>query len=327
MAFLTFLTLAFLHLSVEPVNYWVLHGLTVAFLAMTVGRLACIAQFIGTGDDPREEKERGLLPERLRASRAQRCFTAADLSITESARGCIAAYFLSLTAINPGAQLSQDGILWIIGMVFALALASIFLAAVLLRMAMLSVQVFGKVGFYDPNEKVVELANLDEGQRRALRRLSFYRRLGTHAGLVLIPCLLLFPAAADLGLHEVQEIGFQYVLPGTISLFCLCIFLRFMTIALCFSRVSLQHIFVFNLLIGLGVALTITLDDFMKLPPLIFSLALFVHALLFVAIQDPEGEHYVPEFLKARLRDQKREARLRARLQRQAAAGGAKPGS
>jgi hypothetical protein len=179
-----------------------------------------------------------------------------------------------------------------------------------LRIFLIGLASMGFCGIYDQNERIK--APLKEYENRmAMGAMTFLRRSATHLALMAIP-LFGFEFTSNMlsvtgwpGLNIIAL--WPYGLLVLLALYALTVVLRLLLISFFFARISLRQMLGFNLLAGLFGTLFVTLPELWKLLPGILLFWLVLHAVIYVARQNPEGDRYLPKFFLAAIRRDKKQ--------------------
>jgi len=156
---------------------------------------------------------------------------------------------------------------------------------------------------------------------RAFRALSLFRKMRRYcvdAALIALFCifLLLMLAPSDAsrrtagpGWYGVVVLAIasatEVLLNVTVSLAVLFTLLRFVLIVLFFFRYSLGQMMVAVLSVSTCMTLIVALPGDYKALPLLFLVVLVVWGVVYIQVQDPEGESFTPAFLSRILRARK----------------------
>jgi hypothetical protein len=316
-----------MRVNLAPFDFISLSLCTCVFVLASLMRLICIARFALLGQEMRSKDEIVFLPQGVTLNLTQRLYMGAGMALWDSGWSIPASLLLMILSHGP---MSGMGFLAAsTGLGMLLIFCGIFTVAVLLRLTLIHLHGLNFITIYDPNEKLnridPEAPDKPGVSPRIMRLLMLFRRGGYMTIALILPGVALMavlPSAAT-SLLPVQYlqyarwmiVGLQCACLGTLCYFALLQFTRFVLIAWVVAKYSIAHVLCFNMVLGLFVSLSVTNPSpWNVLSGGCAAITVFV-ALYYISTQDPEGEKYVPEFIKARKREQRRARREKKKLE------------
>jgi hypothetical protein len=310
-------------LDLAPVNYMVLNFFIGLFVVAATGRVYCCAGYVITGIDVRTKDEQYFVPANVSNGVAQRLYTAVRLMQTDSFLTILACSMLVL--LNSAANMASTPF-FIASQSLLLAFCALTAVCLATRALLLHLHTAGWLVIYDPGERLHTTvskpqetdAHVSTGSATVMRVLMLTRRIPMLAAMMMIPVFIAGSILRTLLSLQWVAVWTEYACLGLVALAVLYVVARFILVATVFVRYSIIHILGTQLLLGFLVSITMTTPNGWNLIPFFATVLISVLVLVFIAAQDPEGEKQVPEFIKARRREQRRQRReLQKKLQAQ----------
>ncbi|HYF50469.1 MAG TPA: hypothetical protein VEJ63_13750 [Planctomycetota bacterium] len=306
--YLVAMAFAMIDVRLTPVAY-VLNVLSIVFLFAALGRMTCIGTYLLTGVEARAKDEISYTPAKLCAGFCQRLYIATGVIIRELGMSIIASG--SLLLVDSGwAPMVNAGATPIL-----MALSVTGMLCLLIRLVLIHCHTMGWLSIYEPGERL----HLDRAVSETdavlppapivMRILALCRRAAA-AWLIFLAftTTLILAGQTDFRFWIPEfEKWSLYTCAAIGGLVCLYTLVRFIIIALAFARYSMVQVIGMQLLLGTLITLTIHLPKGWNVLALLSALVAGFMCFYYIALQDPDGDRYIPEFVRKQVRARRRE--------------------
>jgi hypothetical protein len=314
--FVTAMFLSFIGIPFTAVAYYVLDVFGILFLFCSLGRMSCIANYVLTGVEVRARDEISFLPSGVSPGIFQRLYVATGLIIREAGMSIIASW--SMLVLSSGRAAAWPLAVNMAATDTLAVLSALGLLCMLIRLVLIHCHTLGWLTIYDPGERLHRNRPIPETDAQppaapVVMRILMLTRRAAAAWLILLAFMgALFLSGRNWFLLWIPEFDkwSLYVSLGVGAVIGLHTLARFIIIALAFARYSIVHVLGMQLLIGLLVSLTMNLPRGWSALAFMVTLVLVFMCFYYIALQDPDGERYVPEFIRAQRRARRRERRV-----------------